>query len=94
VLGHQAYGSGSLSVAVAVMSIVNPAASFALGLLAFDVTPVAGPGPLAAVAVSGVLLAVGAFGLAHSPAVCLETRTTAKQGVYPPSGVVFLTGTR
>lgn len=86
VLGHQAYGSGSLSVAVAVMSIVNPAASFALGLLAFDVTPVAGPGPLAAVAVSGVLLAVGAFGLAHSPAVCLETRTTAKQGVYPHPG--------
>ncbi len=94
VLGHQAYGSGSLSVAVAVMSIVNPAASFALGLLAFDVTPVAGPGPLAAVAVSGVLLAVGSVRPRPFACLALGDAYHSEAGCLPPSGVVFLTGTR
>ncbi|EIE98738.1 DMT family transporter [Saccharomonospora glauca] len=88
VLGHQAYGSGSLSAAVAVMSTVNPCVSFTIGLLVFDTVPATEPGPLAAVAVAGVLLVAGAFGLAHSPAVRLETRSTATHGVYPIRGNV------
>ncbi|WP_298175629.1 DMT family transporter [Saccharomonospora sp.] len=88
VLGHQAYGSGSLSAAVAVMSIVNPAASFALGVLAFGAVPVTEPVQLVAVVAAGVLLTVGVFGLAHSPAVRLETSSTARQGVYPIRGNV------
>ncbi|WP_019814790.1 DMT family transporter [Saccharomonospora saliphila] len=88
VLGHQAYGSGSLSAAVAVMSIINPAASFATGLLAFDAVLDTAPGPLAAVAGAGTLLVVGVVGLAHSPAVQQETRSTATHGVYPVRGNV------
>ncbi|EHK85338.1 hypothetical protein SZMC14600_16456 [Saccharomonospora azurea SZMC 14600] len=88
VLGHQAYGSGSLSVAVAVMSTVNPCVSFTIGLLVFDAVPSTEPGPLAAVAVAGALLVAGAFGLSHSPAVRTETRSTAIHGVYPIRGNV------
>ena len=88
VLGHQAYGSGSLSAAVAVMSTVNPCVSFTIGLLVFDAVPATDPALLAAVAVAGVLLVAGAFGLAHSPAVRLGTRSTATHGVYPIRGNV------
>jgi drug/metabolite transporter (DMT)-like permease len=88
VLGHQAYGSGSLSIAVAVMSTVNPVVSFTIGLLVFDAVPSTEAGPLAAVALSGVLLVAGAFGLSHSPAVRTETRSTATHGVYPLRGNV------
>ncbi|NIJ11746.1 hypothetical protein FHU38_002090 [Saccharomonospora amisosensis] len=82
-LGQQAYASGSLSAAIAVMSIVNPGASFAVGVLAFDGHLSTDAGPLAAVAAAGALLVLGAFGLAHSPAVRLESRSTATHGVYP-----------
>jgi drug/metabolite transporter (DMT)-like permease len=82
-LGQQAYGSGSLSAAIAVMSIVNPAVSYILGLLAFDATLATSPGPLAATAGAAVLLVVGVFGLAHSPTVQRETTRTATHGVYP-----------
>ncbi|OQO94126.1 DMT family transporter [Saccharomonospora piscinae] len=88
VLGHQAYGSGSLSAAVAIMSIVNPGVSFTLGLLVFGAVPATEPGPLAAAAAAGALLVVGVFGLAHSPAVRSETRSTATHGVYPVRGNV------
>ncbi|HVV13354.1 DMT family transporter [Amycolatopsis sp.] len=82
-LGQQAYGSGSLSAAIAVMSIVNPAVSYALGLLAFHATLSTSPGPLAATAGAAVLLTAGIFGLAHSPTVQRETTRTATHGVYP-----------
>jgi drug/metabolite transporter (DMT)-like permease len=82
-LGQQAFGSGSLSAAVAVMSIVNPAASFALGILAFNAQLSVAPASLAALVISGILLTAGASGLAHSPAVRQETRDTATHGAYP-----------
>ncbi|MFC4002284.1 DMT family transporter [Prauserella oleivorans] len=87
-LGQQAYGSGSLSAAIAVMSIVNPVTSYALGLLAFDATLRVSTGSLAATAGAAVLLIVGVLGLAHSPTVRKETSSTAEHGVYPQSGNV------
>lgn len=87
-LGQQAYGSGSLSAAIAVMSIVNPAVSYALGLLAFHATLSTEPGPLAASAGAAALLVAGVFGLAHSPTVQSETTRAATHGVYPSPGRV------
>jgi drug/metabolite transporter (DMT)-like permease len=68
-LGQQAYAAGSLPVAVAAMSVTNPLISYLIGILAFHVRPPTGPGTLAAVAASGLLLFLGAVGLAHSPAI-------------------------
>ncbi|ASR36849.1 hypothetical protein BAY61_19715 [Prauserella marina] len=82
-LGQQAYGSGSLSAAIAVMSIVNPAASYALGMLAFGAVLSTQPGPLAASAGAALLLVLGVFGLAHSPTVRQESSRTATHGIYP-----------
>lgn len=87
-LGQQAIGSGSLSAAIAVMSIVNPAASYALGLLAFNAVLSTAPNPLVATVGAGLLLLVGVLGLAHSPNVRLETSRTATHGVYPRQGMV------
>jgi drug/metabolite transporter (DMT)-like permease len=68
-LGQQAYAAGSLPVAVAAMSVTNPLVSYLVGILAFHVQPPTGTGTLAAVAASGLLLFLGAVGLAHSPAI-------------------------
>src|SRR5207253_7878889 len=68
-LGQQAYAAASLAVAVAAMSVTNPLVSYLLGVLAFHVQPPSGVGTLAAVAASGLLLFLGAVGLAHSPAI-------------------------
>jgi drug/metabolite transporter (DMT)-like permease len=68
-LGQQAYAAGSLPVAVAAMSVTNPLVSYLIGILAFHVRPPTEPGTLAAVAASGLLLFLGAVGLAHSPAI-------------------------
>ncbi|TNC23026.1 DMT family transporter [Amycolatopsis alkalitolerans] len=87
-LGQQAYGSGSLSAAIAVMSIVNPAVSYVLGMLAFNAVLSTEPGPLAAAAGAAVLLVAGVFGLAHSPTVQRETTRTATHGVYPGMSTV------
>jgi drug/metabolite transporter (DMT)-like permease len=87
-LGQQAYGSGSLSAAIAVMSIVNPAVSYVLGMLAFHATLSTSPGPLAASVGAAALLVAGVFGLAHSPTVQSETTRTATHGVYPITGKV------
>jgi len=68
-LEQGAFAAGSLSAAVAAMTITNPLASYVLGVLAFHVTPPTGVGVLAALAGAGALLFVGAVGLAHSPIV-------------------------
>ena len=68
-LGQQAYAAASLAVAVAAMSVTNPLVSYLIGVLAFHVRPPTGVGTLAAVAASGLLLFLGAVGLAHSPAI-------------------------
>lgn len=79
-LGQIAFASGPLPPAIAAMSVTNPVAGFALGVLAFDA-----PGPrdaavLAAVAVAGVLLAAGIVGLANAPG----TRTLYRSATDPP----------
>jgi hypothetical protein len=61
-----AFASGPLPPAIAAMSVTNPVASFVLGILAFDAPAPRGPGVLSAIAVSGVLLAVGIVGLANA----------------------------
>ncbi|NYJ07143.1 DMT family transporter [Petropleomorpha daqingensis] len=68
-LGQQAYAAASLPVAVAAMSVTNPLVSYLIGVLAFHVHLPTDPGTLVAVAVSLLLLFLGAVGLAHSPAI-------------------------
>jgi drug/metabolite transporter (DMT)-like permease len=68
-LGQQAYAAASLPVAVAAMSVTNPLVSYVIGVMAFHVRPPTGVGTLTAVAASGLLLFLGAVGLAHSPAI-------------------------
>lgn len=67
-LEQGAFAAGSLPAAVAAITITNPLTSYLIGILAFDVRPPAGPA-LAALAGAGVLISVGAVGLAHSPIV-------------------------
>ena len=61
-----AFASGPLPPAVAAMSVTNPVASFCLGILAFDAPAPRDPAVLSAIAVSGVLIAVGIVGLANA----------------------------
>jgi hypothetical protein len=69
VLEQGAFATGSLSAAVAAMTITNPLASYLLGVLAFRVKPPSSPGALAALAGSGALLIVGVAALSRSPTV-------------------------
>ena len=57
-----AFASGPLPPAVAAMSVTNPVASFVLGILAFDAPAPRDPVVLSAIAVSGVLIALGVVG--------------------------------
>lgn len=68
-LEQDAFATGSLSAAVAAMTITNPLASYCVGVLAFHVMPPTSTGALAALAGSGALLIVGAATLARSPSV-------------------------
>lgn len=61
-----AFASGPLTPAIAAMSVTNPVASFVLGILAFDTPVPRDRGVLAAIAVSGGLIAVGVIGLANA----------------------------
>jgi drug/metabolite transporter (DMT)-like permease len=68
-LEQSAFATGSLSAAVAAMTITNPLASYLMGVLAFRVTPPTSNGALAALAGSGALLIVGVAALSRSPTV-------------------------
>jgi drug/metabolite transporter (DMT)-like permease len=72
-LEQGAFATGSLSTAVAAMTITNPLASYAIGVLAFDVTPPTSVAALAALAGSGLLLIVGVVALSRSPSVRPDT---------------------
>jgi drug/metabolite transporter (DMT)-like permease len=74
-----AFAAGSLPTAIAAMSITNPVASYLIGVFAFGVAPPQGAGSLIGLAGAGVLISIGAIGLAHSPLV---------QSDVPPSGLV------
>ncbi|MCV7220114.1 DMT family transporter [Mycolicibacterium elephantis] len=67
VLGQLAFASGALPPAVAAINVTNPIVALAAGLLAFDAPVSTAPGALAALTASGVLIAAGVIGLAHSP---------------------------
>lgn len=71
-----AFASGPLPPAVAAMSVTNPVASFMLGILAFDAPAPRDPAVLSAIAVSGVLIAVGVVGLANASSTRLLYRDT------------------
>lgn len=67
VLGQGAFAAGLLPWAVAAMNIVNPAVSFAVGVLAFHTDIPTSPGKLAALTGTGALLLAGVVGLVRSP---------------------------
>jgi drug/metabolite transporter (DMT)-like permease len=71
VLGQSAFAMGALPWAVATMNVVNPVASYAAGMLAFDVALPTDAVSLAGIAAAGLLLVAGVLGLAHSPSVSL-----------------------
>ena len=75
-----AFASGPLPPAIAAMSVTNPVASFVLGILAFDAPAPRGPGVLSAIAVSGVLIAVGIVGLANASSTRRLYRADADSG--------------
>ena len=78
-LEQSAFATGSLSAAVAAMTITNPLASYLLGILAFRVQAPTSPGALAALAGSGALLIAGVAALSRSP-------TVRRPDVVPESG--------
>ncbi len=77
-----AFASGPLPPAVAAMSVTNPVASFVLGILAFDAPAPRDPAVLSAIAVSGVLIAVGIVGLANASSTRRLFRAEADSGDY------------
>ncbi|MGH3624356.1 MAG: DMT family transporter, partial [Sciscionella sp.] len=90
-LGQEAYASGSLPAAIAAMSIVNPTASYVLGVFAFHTVVPLEPDVLAAMSGAGLLLFAGAVGLAHSPTVHQETARAARYGTNLDDATVAAT---
>jgi drug/metabolite transporter (DMT)-like permease len=84
-LGQIAFASGPLPPAVAAMSITNPVASFVLGILAFDTPAPRDPGVLAAIALSGVLIALGVVGLANASSTRRLYRASAHKNAATSS---------
>lgn len=76
-----AFASGPLPPAVAAMSVTNPVASFVLGILAFDAPAPRDPGVLSAIAVSGVLIALGVVGLANASSTRRLYRSTSAESL-------------
>ncbi len=71
VLEQSAFATGALPWSVATMNAVNPVASYAAGMLAFDVPVPADARSLAGISVAGLLVVAGVLGLAHSPSASL-----------------------
>ncbi|HET8559936.1 MAG TPA: DMT family transporter [Marmoricola sp.] len=71
VLEQAAFANGPLPWAIATKDSTNPIASYAIGVLAFPVAFPSGAGALVGIAGAGVLLILGAIGLAHSPSADL-----------------------
>jgi drug/metabolite transporter (DMT)-like permease len=64
-----AFAAGSLPAAVAAMSITNPVVSYLIGVYAFGSPAPNSASSLAGLAGAGLLICLGAVGLAHSPIV-------------------------
>lgn len=82
-LEQGAFATGSLSAAVAAMTITNPLASYLLGVLAFRVVLPHTPGVLAGLAVSGALLILGIAALSRSPTVLRPDPVADDDGTEP-----------
>jgi drug/metabolite transporter (DMT)-like permease len=65
-LEQTAFAGGPLPWAIAAMSVTNPIASYAIGILAFHVPFPDTPGKLAGIAASGALIIAGLSGLSNS----------------------------
>lgn len=68
-LEQDAFAAGPLPTALTAMTVMNPIASYAIGVMAFNVPAPTDPAALAGIAGSGLLLALGIAVLAHSPLV-------------------------
>jgi hypothetical protein len=67
VLGQGAFANGPLPWAVATKETMNPIASYTIGVLAFPIALPTNSQTLVGIAAAGVLLVIGAIGLAESP---------------------------
>lgn len=68
-LGQLSHAAGPLPWSVSAMNIVNPVASYIVGMVAFGADPPTTPGALAGLVGAGVLLVLGVIGLVHSPSL-------------------------
>lgn len=68
-LGQLSHAAGPLPWSVSAMNIVNPLASYVVGMVAFRADPPTSPGALAGLAGAGALLVLGVVGLVHSPSL-------------------------
>lgn len=81
-LGQLSHAAGPLPWSVSAMNIVNPLASYVMGMLAFDASLPTSPGALAGLAGAGALLALGVIGLVHSPSLAAWNPTDARIEVH------------
>ncbi|HKT03580.1 MAG TPA: DMT family transporter [Rugosimonospora sp.] len=91
-LEQGAFAAGSLSAAVAAMTITNPLVSYVIGVFAFGAEPPTSPGALAGLAGSGALLCIGVVTLAHSASVRPDATVEAPGANRLGSGGVRPTG--
>jgi len=68
-IAQSAFQAGSLDVSLPTMSVVDPVVSIVIGALAFGETIAGGPPAVAAEVASLIVMILGVYGLARSPAV-------------------------
>lgn len=81
-LGQLSHAAGPLPWSVSAMNIVNPPASYVMGMLAFDARLPTSPWALAGLAGAGALLVLGVIGLVHSPSLAAWNPTDARIEVH------------
>jgi drug/metabolite transporter (DMT)-like permease len=80
-LGQLSHASGPLPWSVSAMNIVNPLASYVMGMVAFQAHLPTSAGSLAGLAGAGAMLVVGVVGLGHSPSLTVWNPTDAQMEV-------------
>jgi drug/metabolite transporter (DMT)-like permease len=84
IIGQDALASGALSMAVAGMTITNPLASAAIGVLAFHEPIQHSAAAWTGLSISGALLVGGVIGLARSATIRADARDSAAHRVANP----------